>query len=310
VRVITAEVMKLKRITPPIHTNRELVELFLSRLTPDFASRVAGKLSMHRLVNNTPANPAATPRNPEDMYDIEEVMDMAKQTSLEQANPFGKFLAFAPVQNTSSVKLEEAVARLTDSINLQTQYNKQVEQKLTGLQNFMNQPRAQSSNSYSGNSQLSGYAGKTLSTSQGQSQLSGCFYCGGLHRIPDCEYVLKHLDLGWIKKIEGYIRLPDGSRLPRDQNKSTKDLIEALNKPKPGLIHMNRITDRTGLYSSSGNMSTFSQNDSRREIETPEMRTLLDLVQKLGMDKAQKVLTNQVQVQDEEEDLEWAQNFE
>ena len=29
VRILTAEIMKLKKISPPIHTNRELVELFL-----------------------------------------------------------------------------------------------------------------------------------------------------------------------------------------------------------------------------------------------------------------------------------------
>ena len=90
IRIMTAEVGKLKTIQPAIHTNRELVELFLSRLTQDFARRIAHKLSVHRLVNVVA--PAAAPRNPEDMYDIEEVMEMAKQTAMESANPFGKFL--------------------------------------------------------------------------------------------------------------------------------------------------------------------------------------------------------------------------
>ena len=51
VRIMTAEIMKLKNITPPIHTNRELVDLFLGRLSPDFASRVATKLTVHRLID-------------------------------------------------------------------------------------------------------------------------------------------------------------------------------------------------------------------------------------------------------------------
>jgi hypothetical protein len=109
---MTAEIMKLKKIAPPIHTNRELVELFLGRLDVEFAARVANKLAVHRLISaNNPVNQAAV-RNPEDMYDIEEVMEMAKQTSLEHANPFGKFLAISTVQESpTSAKLEEAVAR-------------------------------------------------------------------------------------------------------------------------------------------------------------------------------------------------------
>jgi len=129
IRIMTAEVAKLKKITPPIHTNRELVELFLGRLTSDFAKRVAQKLSVHRLVNSNNQGPDdPKDRNPEDMYDIDEVMEMAKHTSLENANPFGKFLwTGATHVPESNVKLEQAVARLTDSINLQTQYNKQVD---------------------------------------------------------------------------------------------------------------------------------------------------------------------------------------
>jgi hypothetical protein len=90
VRIMIAEVQKLQKISPPIHMNRELVELFLKRLTPDFAARVANKLSVHRLVN--PVVEKEGERNSEDMYDIKEVMDIAKQASMEFANPFGKFL--------------------------------------------------------------------------------------------------------------------------------------------------------------------------------------------------------------------------
>ena len=64
------------------------------------------------------------------MYDIVEVIDMAKQTALESTNPFGKFLWSSESRNVdSSVKLEEAVARLTDTINIQTQHNKQVDER-------------------------------------------------------------------------------------------------------------------------------------------------------------------------------------
>ena len=307
IRIMTAEVMKLKRISPPIHTNRELVELFLNRLTPEFANRVAGKLSMHRLLNKTTANAGTAPRNPEDMYDIDEVMDMAKHTSLEQANPFGKFLGFAQAHGSSSVKLEEVVAKLTDSINLQTQYNKQVEQKLTSLQSFMTQPRSQVTGNYGGNTQSTGYGGSTLLNNQGPPK---CYYCGGPHKIPDCEHVFRHLDLGWIKRVDGTIKSADGLRLPRDPTKTTKEVIEGMNKPKPGLIHMSRIPDKQSIYSNNSNMPSFMQYTAGMETENPEMQQVMELVQKLGLDKVQKVLTNQVQVQEETEDaFEWEQNF-
>ena len=110
IRIITAEVLKLKKIQPPIHTNRELVDLFLERLTLDFAGQIANKLSVQRLVAQAHGGLVAD-RNTEDMYDIDEVMEAAKQTSLEYANPFGKYFGVAASpQNESSVKLEEAVS--------------------------------------------------------------------------------------------------------------------------------------------------------------------------------------------------------
>jgi len=47
IRIITAELSKLKNISPPIHTNRELVEMFLGCLSRKFAASVAQKLSIH-----------------------------------------------------------------------------------------------------------------------------------------------------------------------------------------------------------------------------------------------------------------------
>jgi hypothetical protein len=135
IRNMTAEVVKLKRIVPPIHTNRELVELFLDRLTPDFAMRIAEKLSMHRLINGKAQAPD-TSRNPEDLYDIEQVMEIAKHTSLEYVNPFGKYLTtHENVVAPSQGNLEEAVAHLVDTLNFQSQNNELIEQRLTSLQN-------------------------------------------------------------------------------------------------------------------------------------------------------------------------------
>ena len=308
VRIMAAEVKKLKRITPPIHTNRELVELFLSRLTPDFATRIAHKLSVHRLVHAGGAGQnAAAVRNPEDMYDIEEVMEMAKQTAMESANPFGKFLwTTGPSGSDTSVKLEQAVARLTDTIHIQAQHSKQVDQRLASLQTFMSQPRPVQGTGFAGQSSYNrGYAPATNHVQPGFS--NDCFYCRGNdgHRIPDCADALKHLDLGWIKKIDGQLRLKDGSKIPREGNKSMKEVVETLNKSQPGIIPMSKIQDKSSLYQEAA-MASYMQGQS---TEDPDMRTLVEAVQKLGTDRVLKLLTTQRPILDDVEEGEWSQNF-
>ena len=83
-------------------------------------------------------------RNPEDMYDIYEVMQVAKHMSLESANLFGKFLALnLGSQSKVMAKLEEAVVKLTNTMNInnqvQEQYMKRVDQRLSTFQTFLNQ---------------------------------------------------------------------------------------------------------------------------------------------------------------------------
>lgn len=297
IRIMTAEVLKLKQISPPIHTNRELVELFLGRLSPDFAARVANKLSVHRLL--TPQNPADDPpaRNTEDMYDVEDVMKMAKHTSLEHANPFGKYLYNnVPLQSAeSNVKLEEAVARLEDSINLQIQHSKQVDQHLVSMQSYINQPRPQVAHN--------GYS-RGLAPAQAERAGPLCFYCKGLHRVADCADALRHLDMGWIKRVDGLLRLPDGQNIPRDGGKTMKEVIESLNKPKPGLIPMSKIQDKSSLYQ-EGRMNTYSQT---LQSEDGDLRALTELLQKIGVDRVQQLLSSQDQNIHESEDG-WGQNF-
>ena len=143
IRIMTTEIVKLKKITLPIHTNRELVNLFLGRLTTDFASRVAQKLTMHHVVQATVAAMQGA-RNLEDMYDIDKVMQVAKHTSLESAVPFGKFVALnLGSQSEVTAKLEEAVVKLTDTMHInnqaQEQYMKRVDQRLSIFQTFLNQ---------------------------------------------------------------------------------------------------------------------------------------------------------------------------
>jgi hypothetical protein len=51
-----------------------------------------------------------------------------------------------------------------------------------------------------------------------------CYYCGKPgHCMNDCEEAQVHLDLGWIKRFETYLKLPDGSNIPRDGYKTLKN---------------------------------------------------------------------------------------
>jgi hypothetical protein len=314
VRTMTAEVMKLKKISPPIHTNRELVELFLSRLSTEFAHRVAGKLSMRRLVGAGKDKDAEGTRNPEDMYDIEEVMEMAKHTSLEQANPFGKFLVGTPTtRGDTSVKLEETVARLADSVDLQVKYNKQVEQKLNNLQSFMNQPRYPQQSSYDSRGPSSYNRGNTYtSNTAAQPQINGCFYCFGNHRMSECEHVARHMDMGLIKRVDGHLRLGDGSRLVRDPTRPLKDQVESQSSTKPGIIPMNKIGDKSSLFHNVPRASNFVQHQLPID-EQDALKNVLELVQRVGLNQAQRLLAVQdtsAQLQTFEEDIEdWDQNF-
>ena len=295
IRIMTAEIMKLKKIDPPIHTNRELVELFLGRLDPEFAARVANKLAVHRLISaNLPTNPAMI-RNPEDMYDIEEVMEMAKQTSLEQANPFGKFLAVSTGQASPvTAKLEEAVARLTDSINMQVQHSKSVDQRLNTLQSFVNQPRP----AYTEQRQPMKQFGPGPSAGSNMN----CFYCEGSHRIVDCMHVNTHLDLGLLKRVEGRLRLADGSRLPREPGKTTKDLVEETRNNRPGVIPVSRMTEKPGAYQRMQS-ATYIQS----QADTDEDALLQDLIYRLGTDKVRQYVQAREEFTTAAE--EWEQNF-
>ena len=128
-----------------------------------------------------------------------------------------------------------------------------------------------------------------------------CFYCEGPHRIGDCEEVRVHLDLGLLKKVKSRLRLADGSRLPREVGKTTKDLVEAMKTTQPGVILMSKI-DKLSLYPKSG--VTFYMHTQYEELEE---RMMQELIQKLGTDKVRQCLQAREEYIAEAE--EWEQNF-
>lgn len=133
-----------------------------------------------------------------------------------------------------------------------------------------------------------------------------CYYCKGAHRIGDCEIAHQHLDMGLVKKIDNRLTLPDGSRIPRDGNKCMREVVEAITKSRPGIIPMSKIQDKASLYQEGHNMASFTQAQGQAAGDT-STRALLEMIQKVGVDRVQKLLS-QAQGQEEEED-EWEQNF-
>jgi hypothetical protein len=301
IRIMTAEVLKLKQIQPPIHTNRELVDLFLKRLTGEFAALIANKLSVQRLIAQHKNKQVA--RNTEDMFDIEEVMDIAKETSLEYANPFGKYLGVTSGPTSEvSTKLEEAVASLKDTISTQQKHNQQFEQRLANLHNAMNQPRYPAAQP--------GYNRELV---QGQMQGARdnpikCFYCRGPHKITDCEHVHRHLDMKWVVKTENGngVKLPGGRYIPRDGEKTMKEVVEDMNAQKPGVIPMSRIADKAALYQEQPKATSYVQAQGN---DDDTLRSLTELIQRVGLDRLQEMLSPVPQESFSQEDQEWHQNF-
>jgi hypothetical protein len=110
-----------------------------------------------------------------------------------------------------------------------------------------------------------------------------------------------HLDLGWIKKDQGQLRLPDGQRIPRDGNKSMKEVIESLNK-KPGIIPMAKIQDKTAFFQDTAPIHRAHQTQN-----TDEDSMIMELIQQVGAEKIQQLLQASEYTCEAEDD--WEQNF-
>ena len=259
IRIMTAEIWRLNQISPPIHSNRELVELFLNRLAPGFAIQLATKLSMQSLMNSrAPAYFAVAPRDPEDLYDIHYVLEMAKHISLEYASPLGKYLeAISTESQDKKEELEQAIESLKESMVSQAQYNKLVDERLMSLQSLVNSSmnliEMNKAETVHVQSEIEGTINPgtftmdsvpifndnevlpdTLASCvQNTASPGNCHYCAKHgHKSWECKDALQHLKLGWIKRIGYQFRMPDGSKIPRYADMTMKLIIENLSKER------------------------------------------------------------------------------
>jgi hypothetical protein len=120
---------------------------------------------------------------------------------------------------------------------------------------------------------------------------------------------MTHLDLKWIKRFERYLRLPDGTPIPRVQNKTMKEVIEDMHRT-PGIIPMSKVQEKTSLYQDTAQVSSYVQAQSS---EAEDLRALAELVQKIGIDQLQQLLgtTAGLSTEDlaEAEEESFTQNF-
>jgi hypothetical protein len=143
-----------------------------------------------------------------------------------------------------AVKVEEAISKMNDTMSLYEQHTKLMKQRLSTLQNMVSQ-RQQGPTIYSNPNQ-----GTAAFRSNGAPQAYGgaynrekeqCFYCREIgHRIPDCVHVLRHLDLGWIKRVDNHLRFAHGARIPYDPVKTMKDLVEEASKQPKDILYASK----------------------------------------------------------------------
>jgi hypothetical protein len=98
----------------------------------------------------------------------------------------------------------------------------------------------------------------------------------------------------------------------RDPTRPLKEMVEAQNAAKPGIIPINKIGDKSSLFHNVPRLSNFVHNQLPID-EQENLKNVLELVQRIGLSQAQRLLTApdaSMPLQNFEEDVEdWDQNF-
>jgi hypothetical protein len=313
-RAFTAEAEKLL-IEPTVVSNRELVAKFYACLTPNFRMAVE-----HRLLNKTvPAVGNANAR-PEDMFTWREVMTAAVElATIGVAQPYEHVKDQAlGVHSKShlqepSIK-EEEMAEFLDTMRVQQKFlmseaKRQAERDLARDQKMDQYFKAAQAIQPVYNSQPQ-YPRQTSynfqNNANNNSGNSGCFYCGKTTcRIATCEEAARHLNAGWIKRVDNKLRLADGSPLPFDMRKATSLLVEDLHR-KPGIIPMAKINIQSQSF--DGESSQLSGNYS----DPATARLITGFAQMIGKENFARIMeriSSDNPLEGIEEDDERLQNF-
>lgn len=258
-RAFTAEAEKLLK-APALLSNIELVNAFVNCLSNDFAKRLSDKLDTLADTKKLQGNGNADART-EDRFTWKEVIATAVNIAENNSQPFNRHISWSEAQDessgTHSVKIEEDLARMQDTLKISDQrsvnFERQMQQQSQRMEQLLNavnkarSPQLPGQGYATGPMASTGYSRNNAYNSAGgygnrTAQSDNCFYCKETgHRISECPWAHQHMDLNWVKRVGDKLRLIDGNPLPYDGVKSSRELVEAISKPKPGLIPSNKV---------------------------------------------------------------------
>jgi hypothetical protein len=262
-RAFMAEARKLAQ-APAAMANRELVELFIGTLSPQFATAVIQFLGNKIDTAQQAAvitGIGRTPRRPEDRYDLEEVCKAASQVSessqgmyhlmksgVDQAegrreSNFNQYQSETSNLVQKLEGLENNQAEEKDKLevankNLNNRFN-DLEKMMKSLVNHVqsgngNGNRREPVEQYNPGSGIKlgqpGTIPKWGPTANRNGNMDhNCFYCGGKnHYIPECDELKNDIRTGYVKlSNDGKLRNGDGGFIPGSSNGATiKERIE------------------------------------------------------------------------------------
>jgi hypothetical protein len=195
------------------------------------------------------------------------------------------------------VKVEESISKMNDTMSLYQQHTKLMEQRLNTLQNMVSQkPQGpviysnpnQGAAAFRSNSAPQAYGG-TYNREKEQ-----CFYCGEVgHRIPDCVHVLRHLDLGWIKRVDNHLRFANGARIPRDPVRTMKDLVEEASKQPKGILYASKTPGLASfLQDRAGAIEGLTKVQHVVDDESEALNLVAEITRKFGPEAVHKAMTS------------------
>lgn len=301
IRVMKAELKKLNAVQPrPIHTNREIVQIFFSPLSDEFAKAITHRLGILREVALNTAE--VTDRQLEDWFEFDEVAKVAIRVAEEAKSPYSKFGGLSAPKTESAqgnVKIEEGMAKLMDAINLQIKQGRSQEMRLDTLANMVaavKSAQASGSNSASApypRANPASFGNHTHTHAPGNT--AKCYYCGQEgHRMSSCVDVIRHTDLRWIKRDANGtgVRLPNGLNIPFNGNKTMKEVVESLNAAKPGVIPMSKVDQK---------MMMVAAQEETEDIEQDAIRLFNTFMARCGANNTHRLLQQTLESQDEAE---------
>ena len=312
-RMFIAEAKKLLK-PPAVMSNRELVELFIGRLSDQLASAVLQYLGNKSDNTSSPNGRVASSasstseRRPEDKYDLEDVCKAALFVSENSQGMFslinkseerGVLLFSQPVTETTALseKLSELEGEQALDKDRLVSLGKTLESRMGGIEDLIKTLMKHTKENEVCKGDCKGGSCKTHEASSNSMQKWGgrpldnekCFWCGKLgHFQADCDDLQNQVRLGNVKmNHEGKLRLKDGSFIPKfPAEASLKERVERHYAKKPSQYYYGEYEENDPMPS-AGTTSILSQllggNDADR-------RTIAQLKAELDLRKREEAL--------------------